>query len=90
MLLSRYLAVVNPLSDRIVFWYGPVPAATAEIFMVRSSGLLEKLPVGKKILADGGFAGESSEITIPFKLAEARRDPVKRRFNRVVEAALAH
>ena len=52
--------------------------------MVRSSGLLDKLPPGKRILADGGFAGEPAKIAIPFRLAVARRDAAKRSWNRRV------
>ena len=84
IVFGRYLAVVNPLSDQIVFWYGPTPAATSEVFMARESGLVDKLPPGKRLLADGGFVGEPTKITVPFKLAQARRDLSKRRFNRKV------
>ena len=38
--------------------------------MVRNSRLLNNIPPNRRIVADGGFAGEATKIAIPFKKKE--------------------
>ena len=49
------------VKSAVVFWYGPNKAATAEIQLVRDSKILDILPPGKKLLAEGGFCGCDSQ-----------------------------
>ena len=49
------------VKSAVVFWYGPNKAATAEIQLVRDSKILDILPPGKKLLAEGGFVGATAK-----------------------------
>ena len=48
------------VKSAVVFWYGPNKAAKAEIQLVRDSKILDILPPGKKLLAEGGFVGATA------------------------------
>ena len=62
----RYLVAVDTVTNQVIFVYGPCAGSTAEIEMVRSSDLLNLLPQGARIIADGGFRGEEQIVT-PFR-----------------------
>ena len=49
------------IKSAVVFCYGPNKAATAEIQLVRVSKILDILPPGKKLLAEGGFVGATAK-----------------------------
>ena len=60
----------------LVYFYGPCPAATGEITMLRGSGIFGLLPPGRILLCDGGFRGEVAHMVTPFRqigLTEERR-----------------
>ena len=52
---------------KVVFVGGPYPAAVHEIEIVRDRGVLSLIREGEKILADGGFHGESSLLVLSEK-----------------------
>ena len=83
----RYLLVVNLENDKVVFfWYGPSKGAASEITLVRQSGLLQLLPSGKKLLADGGFRGEDKQTARPYSQPEIEAFRKKNLLQKVREA----
>ena len=68
------------------FWYGPSKGAASEITLVRQSGLLQLLPSGKKLLADGGFRGEDKQTARPYSQPEIEAFRKKNLLQKVREA----
>ena len=61
-----------PARMRLLFFVGgPYPAIVHEIEIVRDSGVLCMIREGEKILADGGFHGESA-LLFPFRKTKGK------------------
>lgn len=68
-----YQVVYNPWSSHICDVYGPFPASVHDSIAYRASGVGRRLrEMGRKCMADGGYAGFEGELETPY----ARRRPL--------------
>lgn len=63
-----YELAVDIHSNQLVWINGPFPAGESDITVFRKpDGLKEKIPPGKKVVADKGYRGETGKISVPNK-----------------------
>ena len=58
---------------------GPFPAGINDITVFREHGLKEKIPNGKKLIADNGYRGEKDRIATPSRYDSDELKIFKRR-----------
>lgn len=61
----NYELGVSVFKNQLVWINGPFPAAINDITVYREHGLKEKVPAGKKLIADNGYRGEKDTIATP-------------------------
>jgi DDE superfamily endonuclease len=66
------------LESRIVWMNGPFPAAKPDIKIFREDGLKDKIPMGKRAIADNGYRGEPAVIST----RNPHEPPASRKFKR--------
>lgn len=61
-----YELAVDMHSNQLVWINGPFPAGESDITVFRKpDGLKDKIPHGKKVVADKGYRGEPDKISVP-------------------------
>ena len=62
----NYELAISVFSNQLVWMSGPHPAGRSDIQVFRQEdGLKDKIPAGKKLIADNGYCGERSIISTP-------------------------
>lgn len=62
----NYELAISVFSNQLVWMSGPHPAGRSDIQVFRQEdGLKDKIPAGKKLIADNGYRGERSIISTP-------------------------
>jgi DDE superfamily endonuclease len=61
----NYELGVSIFKNQLVWVNGPFPAGMHDIRVYREHGLKEKIPLGKKIIGDNGYQGESNTVDAP-------------------------
>ena len=61
----NYELGVSVFKNQLVWINGPFPAAINDITIYRQYGLKDKIPPGKKLIADNGYRGEKDTIATP-------------------------
>ena len=68
---------VSLYSNQLVWMNGPFPAGRSDMQIFRNN-LLERIPVGKSVIADGGYRGKPQVVSVPNNYD----DPDLRKFKR--------
>jgi hypothetical protein len=59
----NYELGISVFENKLVWMKGPFKAGTPDITVFREKGLMDKIPVGKKVIADKGYRGEKERTT---------------------------
>jgi len=60
-----YEIAVSVFQNKLIWIKGPFPASKHDITIFRQKGLKNKIPQGKKAIADRGYCGEPALISTP-------------------------
>jgi DDE superfamily endonuclease len=60
-----YELCVDIHRQKLLWIGGPRPAGTPDIALCKETGVLEKIPAGRKIIGDKGYRGVPDKITTP-------------------------
>lgn len=61
----NYEIAISVYTNALVWVNGPFPAGGHDITVFRSKGLKDKIPTGKKGIADNGYRGEVAILSTP-------------------------